>query len=132
VGTDENTAIVLRYWERCWNQHEIAALAETHLETFAQNGNPIGIEAFGRSLQGFFASFPDVRVTIEDVIASGDKVLTRVTYIGTQTGPYQGHEATGRTIRVGGLELFLLVDGHVIHHWHEVDHLAILSQLGLV
>lgn len=131
MGTDENTAVASRYWERCWNHHQLAALAETHHETFAQNGYPIGIEAFSESLQGFFASFPDVLVTIDDVIAVGDKVLTRVTYCGTQTGQYQGREPTGRAIRISGLELFLLVDGRVIHHWHEMDHLAILSQLGL-
>jgi predicted ester cyclase len=131
MGTEENTAVVLRYWEQCWNHHEVAALRETHFETFAQNDNPIGIEAFSESLESFFASFPDVRVTIDDVVAVGDKVLTRVTYSGTQTGRYQGNDPTGRAIRVTGLELFLLVGDRVIHHWHEMDHLAILLQLGL-
>jgi predicted ester cyclase len=117
-------------WVRCWNQRQVAALAETHHETFAQNGIPLGSEAFGESLQGFFASFPDVRATIDDVMAVGDKVLTLVVYCATQTGTYQGIEPTGRAIRVTGLELFLLVDGCVIHHWHEMDHLAILLQLS--
>jgi predicted ester cyclase len=131
VTTDENTAVVLRYWERCWNHQDVAALSATHSETFSQNGMPLGIGALSESLQGFFASFPDVRVTIDDVVAVGDKVLMRVTYCGTQSGPYQGHAPTGRAIRVSGLELFLLVRGQVVHHWHEMDHLAILLQLGL-
>lgn len=130
MGIDENTAVVLRFWEGCWNHHDVRALLETHHETFAQNGVAIGIKGFSELLEGFFASFPDVQVTIDDVLAVGDKVLTRVTYSGTQAGSYEGIEPSGRGFRVGALELFLLLDGRVIHHWHEMDHLAIRQQLG--
>jgi predicted ester cyclase len=129
LGEEENTAVVLRFWERCWNQHDVSSLAQTHHETFAQNGVAIGIAGFSESLEGFFASFPDVRVTIEDVMALGDKVLTRVTCAATQAGPYEGLEPRGGSFRVSALELFLLVDGRVMHHWHEMDHLAIRQQL---
>jgi predicted ester cyclase len=130
MGTDDNKAIVLRYWERCWNHQNPSAIAETHHETFSQNGMPLGTDAFERSLTGFFRAFPDICVTIEDVVAFDDRVLTRVVYHGTQTGPYEGLQPTGRRIRVSGLELFLLLDGRIIQHWHEMDHLAILRQLG--
>jgi steroid delta-isomerase-like uncharacterized protein len=129
MDTDTNKAVVLRYWERCWNHQDPSAIRETHHETFAQNGVPIGTAAFERSLAGFFQAFPDVRVTIEDVMAADDRVLTRVLYHGTQSGPYEGLEPSGRRIRVSGLELFLLLDGRIIQHWHEMDHLEILRQL---
>ncbi|MGD0020356.1 MAG: ester cyclase [Candidatus Limnocylindrales bacterium] len=130
MGTDDNKAIVLRYWERCWNHQNPSAILETHHETFAQNGVPLGTAAFERSLAGFFQAFPDVHVSIEDVMALDDRVLTRVVYYGTQTGPYEGLQPTGHRIRVTGLELFLLLDGRIIQHWHEMDHLAILRQIG--
>jgi predicted ester cyclase len=129
VGVDGNTAVVLRFWERCWNHHDVSVLAETHHETFAQNGVAIGIAGFSKSLEGFFASFPDVRITIDDIMAVDDKVLTRVTYAATQAGQYDGIEPRGGSFRVSALELFLLLDGRVIHHWHEMDHLAIRQQL---
>jgi steroid delta-isomerase-like uncharacterized protein len=129
AGVD-NKAVVLRYWENCWNRQNPDAILDTHHETFAQNGMPVGTEAFRRDLAGFFRAFPDVRVTIEEVMASDDRVLTRVVYQGTQTGPYEGLPPTGRRIRVGGLELFLILDGRIVHHWHEMDHLAIRRQLG--
>lgn len=126
---DQNKATVLRYWEGCWNHHNPSAIRKTHHETFAQNGVALGIEAFERSLGGFFNAFPDVRVTIEDVMAVDDRVLTRVVYHGTHAGEYEGLAPTGRRIRVSGLELFLLLDGRVIQHWHEMDHLEILRQV---
>lgn len=128
---ERNKACVMRYWEACWNHRNPEALRETHYETFAQNGEPIGTGTFGISLRGFFEAFPDIQVTIEDLMANEDHVLTRVVYRGTQLGRYEGMEPTGRAIHVGGLELFLLVDGRIVQHWHEMDHLEILRQLGL-
>ncbi len=129
ADVDQNKAVVLRYWERCWNHQNPGAIRETHHATFAQNGVPLGTAAFERSLAGFFRSFPDVRVTIEDVMASDDRVLTRVVYNATHTGEYEGLAPTRRRIRVSGLELFLLLDGRIIQHWHEMDHLEILRQI---
>jgi predicted ester cyclase len=129
MSESENTAVVLRYWERCWNQHDVEALPKTHHETFAQNGVPIGIARFQESLRGFFASFSDVRVAVDDVMAQGERVLMRVTYHATQSGPYEDIQPRGGRFDVGGLELFLVLDGRVMHHWHEMDHLAILRQL---
>lgn len=127
---EKNIEVVRRFWERCWNLHELDALDQTHHLTFSQNGEPMGVSAFKSSLAGFFESFPDARVSIEDVMAAGDRVLTRVTYRGTHLGAYQGISATGKTICVGGLELFLLVSGRIVQHWHETDHLLILQQIG--
>jgi predicted ester cyclase len=132
LAESENTAIVLRYWERCWNHHDVEALHETHHETFAQNGVGMDIARFQESLRGFFGSFPDVRVTVEDVMAKGDRVLMRVRYHATQAGPYEGLQPRGGRFDVSGLELFLVLDGRVMHHWHEMDHLAILRQLEAI
>lgn len=129
MSESENTAVVLRYWDRCWNHHDVGALKETHQETFAQNGIAIDIAQLQESLRGFFGSFPDVRVAIEDVMAQGDRVLMRVTYQATQAGPYEGIQPRGGRFDVSGLELFLVLEGRVSHHWHEMDHLAILRQL---
>jgi predicted ester cyclase len=64
------------------------------------------------------------------LIAAGDEVLARVRYSGTHLGRYRGVPPTGRAISVTGLELFLIGDGRIVHHWHETDHLGILEQIG--
>ncbi len=131
MTVEENVAIVHRYWEQCWNLHDPDDLSQTHHPTFAQNGVPLGIPAFKDDLSAFFRSFPDVRVSIEDVLAVGDRVLMRVTYQGTHREPYQGYPATKRAIRVSGLELFLVLGGRIVQHWHEMDHLGLLRQIDV-
>jgi predicted ester cyclase len=68
-------------------------------------------------------------VTVEDVMAQDERVLMRVAYHATQAGPYEDIQPRGGRFDVSGLELFLVLDGRVMHHWHEMDHLAILRQL---
>lgn len=125
-----NTRVVHKYWEQCWNLHEPDGLDSTHAIAFAQNGVAIGVPKFKEGLASFFQSFPDISISIEDIMAKDDKVLMRVHYRGTHLGDYCGIPATGRTISLGGLELFLLIDGKIVSHWHEMDHLAILQQIG--
>lgn len=130
MSHEENVALVQKYWEKCWNLHDPDYLGETHHLTFSQNGIPIGIPAFKDDLAAFFQSFPEVQVSIEDVMAHEDRVLMRVVYQGTHRGPYKGFPASGKVFRVGGLELFLIIDRRIVQHWHEMDHLAILTQIG--
>lgn len=125
-----NKALVVSYWQRAWNEHDLGALDETHAPWFAQNGVAIGVHKFRESMTEFLRSFPDMRVTIEDLIAVQDKVLARVTYSGTHLGDYRGIPPTRRAISVTGLELFLVGDGRIVQHWHETDHLGILEQIG--
>jgi predicted ester cyclase len=130
MDLDGNKALVARYWARAWNEQDSASLNDTHAPWFAQNGVPLGVARFRELLAGFLESFPDMHVTIEDVVADGDRVVMRVTYRGTHLGEYQGIAPTGRTVGVGGLEMFLILGGRIVQHWHETDHLGILQQIG--
>jgi steroid delta-isomerase-like uncharacterized protein len=130
MGLEENVALVQKYWEKCWNLHDPDYLAETHHLTFSENGVVTGVSAFRNDLSAFFQSFPDVQVSIEDVLAHEDRVLMRVVYQGTHKGRQKGFPASGKEILVSGLELFLIMDGRIVHHWHEMDHLGMLTQIG--
>jgi predicted ester cyclase len=54
----------------------------------------------------------------------------RVVYHGTHKGAYEGIPPTSKQISVSGLELFMLINGKIVHHWHEMDHLEIFKQIG--
>ncbi len=125
-----NAAVVHQYWEQCWNLQNLDSLENTHHVSFAQNGVAIGISSFKESLESFFGSFPDIQVSIEDILIFRNHVLTRVIYRGTHEGTYEGINPTQKTICVSGLELFLILEGKILHHWHEMDHLQILRQIG--
>ncbi len=98
------------------------------------NGSPepnLSLGGFKEMMSGLLAAFPDLRLTIEDQIAAGDKVATRWTAEGTNSAPFGPVPVTGRRIRISGLVLDRVVDGKVVERWEQWDQMAMLQQLGL-
>jgi predicted ester cyclase len=88
-----------------------------------------GVRAIVASLR---RSFPDFRLTIEDVAVAGDTVWLRMVATGTNTGSYMGHASTGRSIRIDVLDVIRVENGLMVEHWGVPDRLGVLSQLGLL
>lgn len=70
--------------------------------------------------------------TIEDVIAEGDRVAVRWTNSGTHVGEFAGIPATGRTFTIAGIDIYRVEGDLLAEHWHVIDQLAMLGQLGLL
>jgi steroid delta-isomerase-like uncharacterized protein len=75
-------------------------------------------------------SFPDLTITIEDLIAEGDKVVTRLTARGTHQGTFRGIAPTGRVVSWTGIRIFRIAEGKIVEHWANWDDLSLLQQLG--
>ncbi len=75
------------------------------------------------------AAFPDLRLTIEDVIASGDRVALRVRWTGTQLGPFNGIPATGRHVEIGLNVIYRVADGQIVEGWDAYDVAGLIQQL---
>jgi steroid delta-isomerase-like uncharacterized protein len=98
------------------------------------NGSPepnLNVDGFKQMIAGLLAAFPDLRITVEDQIVAGDKVATRWTAEGTNSGAFGPVSATGRRVRIGGMVLDRVVDGKVVERWEQWDQMAMLQQLGL-
>ena len=98
------------------------------------NGSPdpnLSIEGFKHMMSGLLAAFPDLHLTIDDQIGAGDKVATRWSAEGTNSGPFGTVPATGRRVRVNGLILDRVADGKVIERWEQWDQMGMMQQLGL-
>ena len=79
------------------------------------------------------AAFPDMLMDVQDVVASGDKVVVRARFTGTHQGEFMGMPATGRNVDVQLIDIFRLAgDGLVHEHWGVYDALAMMQQLGAV
>jgi len=79
------------------------------------------------------AAFPDLQMSSEDVVASGDKVVTRVRATGTHRGEFMGMPATGNSFDVQLIDIMRYdEEGLVAEHWGVVDMLAMMQQLGVV
>jgi steroid delta-isomerase-like uncharacterized protein len=72
------------------------------------------------------------RFTVEDVVAEGDRVVVRWRNDGTHVGEFAGAPATGRSFSIAGIDVYRVRDGLLAEHWHVVDQLGMLGQLGLL
>jgi len=89
-----------------------------------------GVLAFFRM---YMAAFPDMRMTPEDVIASGDKAVARVRATGTHQGEFMGMPPTGRGIDVQLVDIIRFGDdGLAREHWGVLDQLTMMQQLGAI
>ena len=90
----------------------------------------IGIEAFNEYVTSFRTGFPDINVTLDELIIKGDKLVGRWTFTGTNTGPFGELPPTGKKVKFSGVEVGHWADGKVIEQWQFYNQAAVLTQLG--
>jgi steroid delta-isomerase-like uncharacterized protein len=93
---------------------------------------PPGREGVERANALLRAAFPDTVHTIEDQIAEGDKVVTRLTGRGTFQGAILGIPPNGKVVTMQGIAIHRIVDGKLVEHWAVADKLSFLQQLGAI
>ena|SRR6266545_1201329 len=98
---------------------------------------PLPVQATGaQALKQVWAillrAFPDVHITVEDVIAEGDKVVARDTVTGTHQGEYMGVPPTGKSVTYNEIFILRFVKGRIAETWGVVDVLSQMKQLGVV
>jgi steroid delta-isomerase-like uncharacterized protein len=138
MSTEQNKTLVRRYWEEVWNKGNLAVADELIASDF--DGHPLPSDPdFGRGPAGqkhlvgmYRTAFPDVRMTIEDMTAEGDRVVVRWTARGTQTGVFMEIPATGKPTKVTGMFANRLAGGKIVEGWGNFDALGMLQQLGVI
>ncbi len=91
---------------------------------------PLDFDAWSGFMEGFTTAFPDARIDIEECIAEGEHVVTRWMLSGTHRGEFQGVPASGRAVRIPGIEFNRVADGRLVDHWSQFDLVALLAQIG--
>jgi steroid delta-isomerase-like uncharacterized protein len=135
MSTEDNKAIALRAWEVLFNQRNLDALSEfyaTDAVWHQPDRDLQGLEEVKQWLARPFKAFPDLNVSVEDVIAEGEKVVIRYTSRGTHQGETEGlGPPTGRRIELEGLAMQRFEGGKIVEFWDRFDTLSLLQQLGL-
>ena len=91
-----------------------------------------GLDELKAYIGAYFTAFPDMRVTLEDVVAEGDKVFSRVRIQGTNTGVMMGMPPTGKPMDIQWLmSVARIADGKIAEEWEIFNQLDMLQQLGL-
>lgn len=132
----DNKTLARRLYDEVLNRGDLAVadefLAPDLIDHEAGPEAPRGTETMKAFVTTLRTGFPDLRFTVEDVIAEGDLVACRFTMTGTNTGGFMDAPATGRSVSVQGVDIMRFRDGRVIEHWGITDQLSLLQQLGLL
>jgi steroid delta-isomerase-like uncharacterized protein len=133
---EDNKALVRKYIEEAWNRYNLDLLDEilspSYRRYLAPGAPPMDRVAQKNRLIGFREAFPDLHLTIVDLIAEGDQVAMRITFRGTHRGEFQGIPPTGKSIQVNGLGIIRIENGKFAEQWGGPDMLSWLQQLGAV
>ncbi len=136
MSEGENKTIAQRFNEDVWGKGDEAALEELLDSDFVDHdalpGQSPDREGHKQILAAFRSAFPDLHVTTEDMVAEGDKVVTRWTAHGTHQGELLGIAPTGREVRIKGIDVLRIAEGRIVERWAQFNDLEVMQQLGAV
>lgn len=127
----KNIKMAETYWTEVWSKGNLQAVADFYHPN-AKHGEDFTIEGFQKSVASLREAFPDFKVTINDIFATGNRVVCEVTYTGSHTGRKMfKQEPLGKLVTVPGIDIFTFKDGKCINHQHVADHLDLVMQMGI-
>jgi len=136
ADTEANKAIEQRVFEEIWNEGALDVADEIFAPDVALHGlvadDLTGPEAFKQVVAMYRAAIPDIHWSVDDQVAEGDMVVTRLTGTGTQQGELMGIPPTGLSITVTAIAMVRVVDGLIQESWNSWDEAGLLQQLGVV
>jgi predicted ester cyclase len=131
----DNKEVARRFYEEVLNKHDVDLLDEIAAQGYEEHdplpGQGTGLAGLKERVNALITGL-DPHFTIEDVIAEGDKVVVRWTNSGTNIGEFAGMPATGRSFTIGGIDIYRVEGGKLAEHWHQVDMLGHMVQLGFI
>lgn len=131
-----NKEVIMRVVEEIKNRTNPAAGAELFSLDYAHHFHfpgeilPAGLAGSARVGEIFGVAFPEIKVTLEILIAEGDYVLERSSVEALHTGDFLNIPATNQTVTWTENHLYRLEDGRIVEHWPELDIAGLLEQLG--
>jgi predicted ester cyclase len=136
VSAEDNKALVRRFVDEVQSEGNIDLIDEICSPEFVNHSAPPGLPADRKGIKilttMFKGAFPDSYFTVEDMIAEGDRVVTRKTFHGTHEGEFMGIPPTGRRVSTELIDIVRIVDGRVVEHWSVGDNLGMMQQLGVI
>src|SRR5687768_10451974 len=137
MSAEENKAQFRRTYEEVLNQGDVSAIDELIAPDFINHEAPPGRNRGPESMRGLATmlrtAFPDLRFTIEELVAEGDIVAGRLSMSGTHEGPLMGMSPpSGRAVRQEHMHFVRYRDGKAIEHWGVRDDLGMMQQLDVI
>jgi steroid delta-isomerase-like uncharacterized protein len=132
--TEENKALVRRWFSEL-DKRNLPIIDELLVVDYVDHNPPLpgladGREGVWQATLALASAFPNAEHTIEDQMAEGDKVMTRLTVRATFLGEILGFQPTGKTVEVRGIAVHRIADGKLVEHWAQADMAGFMEQLG--
>jgi len=135
--TSNNKTIARRLYEECFNRGDLGLVDEIVSESFVSSTpNPGGLpsdrEGFKQTVTLLRSGFPDLAMTVDDMVVEGDMVAVRVTARGTHKNEFMGIPPTGKHVTMMGMDFMRFENGKVTERWGQWDQLGMMQQLGVI
>jgi len=135
MDTEATKDLVTRYYEEVLNAGDLDVLGQIAVEDYEEHdplpGQGTGREGL-RTRVEMLRSALGQQFTLEDVIVEGNRVAVRWSGSGKNAGDFMGIPATGKSFTIAGIDVHRIQDGRMAEHWHVVDQLGLLLQLGII
>ena len=132
MSADQNKALIRRLFDEFVNDGNVRLADQIFADDVVDHGSPPGRQGLAGVKESFNkmrAAFPDLRCTLDDILAEGERVHVRLTIRGTHQGIYAGIPPTGASIAWTGMDDFRFANGKVVERWSERDRVTQIGQL---
>jgi predicted ester cyclase len=131
---EDNLAFVRDMEEDLFNRRDLTAVdryvSPAYTLRTAEEGAPSGREAIKTYIAAYLDGFPDLHISIDQLLAVGDRVIGVFTFTGTHKGHLFGVAPSGRTISVRQIAIYRVDSGQVVDEWEISDQLGLMQQIG--
>ena len=134
MTTEQNKALVRRVFDEIFVHGSFEAVDELLAPDFVTHNAPStgdGRADMKATIERVSKGLADAFFTIEDIFGEGDRVAVRVTSGARHVGPFMGMPATNKAYTIEEIHIFRIADGKVAEHWHQLDAMGLMKQLGL-
>ena len=135
MSVEQNKARLQRAAEAFNNSQERSAWFDIHDPSVVAMGlgpQPLELDGLKKFYDGLWKAFPDLRITIEDIVGEGETVAWRLSVTGTHEAEFRGVAPTGKKVTFTAQYVFRFRDGKIVERWTNLDRLGVLIQLGAV
>ena len=134
MSTEENKAFILRWFEED-KKRNLDGILELYAPDYVYHMGGFGdmdLAAWKQMALAWLTAFPDSHTTLEDLIAEGDKVVSRCTWRATHQGEYMGVPATGKVVTATGIYISRFAGGKCVEERSCSDMLGLMQQVGAI
>ena len=133
---DKNKEISRQFYEEIINQgklENLESIMDSNFQDHLAPQQPPGIKGFVDFLKMVSTAFPDIQVSVEDILAEGDRVAVRLSVSGTHNGVLMGNiQPTGKKVKWTGIDILRIENGKIKDRWSERNLLSMLKQIGTI